>query len=147
MTQRWPAIVVLAFGCARAAAPPAALGLASGAHLVSAASQRAAWCGGVQRSDICEDFRDAPVEEVVRFEQQLPTLLRAKGFLHEAELVGGYERSYWGVFRDGRLYLRGSLVCRERLTEHGVVLLVPSCPLIQVTFPAGFPERANFLLD
>src|SRR5687767_5125731 len=62
-----------------AAAPVAEAKLPSGVHLISAASQRAAWCHGVRR-DICEDFSTAPVAEIVRFETQLPAILKAKGF-------------------------------------------------------------------
>jgi hypothetical protein len=97
-------------------------------------------------ADVCEDFRSVPIAEIVRFEVEFPAILRARGFSREAELVTSYRRLYWGAFRKGRLYILGSLVCSERLTPDGQILLVPICPLIRVTFPAGYPQHVEFLV-
>jgi hypothetical protein len=140
-------LCVLVAACTPAAATPAEARLAKGAHFVSAASQRSALCGIRGHEDLCEDFRTAPVAEVVRFEQQFPAILRARGFSREAELLKRYERFYWAVVRRDRLYIRGTLVCRERLTDDGLVLLIPTCPVIEITFPAGHPQRVDFLFS
>jgi hypothetical protein len=131
-------------GCAPAATPPEEAKLPFGAHLLSAASQRAAWCHGERR--VCEDFSTAPVREIVRFEKQFPAILKAQGYSSEAELLHDYSRAYWAVIREGRLYIRGTLVCRDRLSNDGSVRLLPSCPLFEVTFPAGYPQRVEFLV-
>lgn len=140
---------VAAASCAHAGAsgPTPEARLPVGARILSAASLRAAWCRGIERQDPCEDFRDVPVADVVRFERQFPAILRARGFAREAEQVPGFHRSYWGVFREGRLFIRGSLVCRDRLTEDGLVLLIPVCPLITVTFPAANPQQVELVID
>jgi hypothetical protein len=96
---------------------------------------------------MCEDFRAVPIDAVVRFESQFPGFLTAKGFAREAELVRGYERFYRAVFRQGRLVILGTLVCRERLGADGTVLAVRRCPAIFVTFPAGDPQRVGYLID
>jgi hypothetical protein len=88
-----------------------------------------------------------PVAEVVSFEREFPAILKARGFSREAALLTGYERTYWAVLREGRLYIRGTLVCRDRLIDNDVVLLIPICPFIEVTFPAGDPRRVTFLID
>jgi hypothetical protein len=88
-----------------------------------------------------------PAVEVRRFEQIFPGILKAKGFAREAEQLAGFERFYWAVQRAGGLYIRGSLVCRDRLTGAGVVLLEPTCPSIDVSFPAGHPQQVEFLID
>ncbi len=118
----------------------------AGADVVSAEDQRAAWCVSDPTADVCEDFRSVPIAEIVRFEVEFPAILRARGFSREAELVTSYRRLYWGAFRKGRLYILGSLVCSERLTPDGQILLVPICPLIRVTFPAGYPQHVEFLV-
>lgn len=142
----WAAVLVLAPACAGRPVPEVRATLPAGAHLVSAASQTAAWCQGVRRKDICEDFRDVPIAEIVRFEREFPTILKANGFAHEAKALPTLERHYWGVLREGRLFVRGSLVCRQRLTDDGVVLLIPLCPSIDVTFPIGHPRKVQFLV-
>src|SRR5262245_19974343 len=78
----WSVMSALAFaaGCSRPAVAPARATLPAGAHLISAASQTAAWCHGAERNDICEDFRTVPVAEVVHFEQAFPAILKARGF-------------------------------------------------------------------
>ncbi len=140
-------VAALATACAGRAVSQAGAALPPGAQLASAASLTAEWCRGVRRNDICEKFRDVSVEEVVRFEQQFPAILRAKGFPHEAESLPDLQRFYWGVLRERRLYVRGSLVCRDRLTADGVILLVAKCPAIDVTFPAGHPQQVEVLID
>jgi len=142
-------IVVLAASCARAGAraPAPEARLPVGAHVISAASQRAAWCRSVERRDLCEDFRNVSVADVVRFERQFPSILMARGFSREAEQVAGYQRFYRAVFRQGQLFIRGSLVCRDRMTDDGVVLLIPTCPFIKVTFPAANPQQVEFVVE
>lgn len=140
-------VIVLALACARQGAPPTEAKLAPGARLLSAEAQRSAWCpAGQPATAPCEDFRPVPVAEVVRFEREFPAILRARGFSREAGELPSYERLYWSVFRGGRLYVRGSLVCGRRLNEDGIVLAIPICPFIEVTFPAGAPQRVDFLV-
>lgn len=88
----------------------------------------------------------APIAEIVRFEQEFPAILRANGFAHEAKTLPTHERHYWGVLREGRVFIRGTLVCRQRLTDDGLVLLIPLCPSIDVTFPLGHPREVQFLV-
>jgi hypothetical protein len=103
---------------------------------------RAEWCAGPDRR-VCEDFRDVPTNEIVQFEAELPAILRTKGHVREAERVGGYNRTYWAALRGGRLFIVGSLVCRERVNTEGLVLLENICPMISVTFLAGHPETVE----
>lgn len=88
-----------------------------------------------------------PVAEVARFEQLFPDILKVKGFAREAKLLTTFQRFYWAVLRQGRLYIRGTLVCRDRLTDDDMILLEPTCPSIDVTFPAGYPQQVEFLID
>lgn len=82
----------------------------------------------------------------MQFEQEFPAILRARGFLDEAEALPRLQRSYWGVVRGGRSYVRGSLVCRERLSDDGAVIhLIPLCPAMDVTFPVGFPQHVEII--
>jgi hypothetical protein len=138
---------LLVSSCSPPRSAPAKAQLRPGAHLMSPAAQHATWC--VQASDKreCEDFRAVPVDAVVRFEAQFPSILAAKGFAREARLVSGYERFYWAVLREGRLFVLGTLVCRERLNADGVILLIPICPFISVTFPADAPQQVDFVSD
>lgn len=107
---------------------------------------RASWCAGSDRR-VCEDFRAVPVNEIVEFEARFPAILRAKGHRREAELMSGYDRTYWAARRHGRLYIVGNLVCRERVSADGVVLLVRTCPAIWVTFLAGHPDAVELQID
>jgi hypothetical protein len=107
---------------------------------------RASWCEGSDRR-VCEDFAAVPVNEIVEFEVRFPAILRAKGHLREAELMSGYDRTYWAARRHGRLYIVGNLVCRERVSAAGVVLLLSICPAISVTFLAGHPNAVEFQID
>lgn len=145
-------LLLLVTACARAAAAPGETKLPPGVQLVSAASQRAELCESVSRQDLCEDFRDVPPQEVLRFEQRFPELLKARGYPREAERLATFDRAYWGVFSNGRLEVLGSLVCPERLAQDSdVVLLEPNpgggCSVIRVTFPAGHPEQAAFTVE
>lgn len=85
-------LVACLFGaaCTRAVPAPVEPRLPPGAHLLSSASQRAAWCVQVPDTRACEDFREVPVDDVVRFESQFPGILKAKGFAREAALLRGY---------------------------------------------------------
>jgi hypothetical protein len=88
-----------------------------------------------------------PVAEVTRFEQQFSAILESKGFAREAKLLTTFQRFYWAVLRENRLYIRGTLVCSDRLADDGMILLEPTCPMIEVTFPAGSPQQVEFLID
>lgn len=141
-------LVALTTACAgRAVSHPQAT-LPAGAQLLSAAALTAEWCRDGRSTDPCEDFRNVSIAEIVQFEQAFPALLKARGFLVEAEALPRLQRSYWGVVRERRLYVRGSLVCRDRLSADGsVILLIPLCPAIDVTFPVGHPQRVEVVFS
>lgn len=137
-------VAVFTVACAGRAVSQPQVVLPAGARLASAASLTAEWCGDGRSKEACEDFRDASVAEVVRFERAFPAILRAKGLIHEAEALPRLQRSYWGVVRERRSYIRGSLVCRERLGGDGsVILLIPTCLAMDVTFPVGYPQAVE----
>jgi hypothetical protein len=77
------------------------------------------WCNMVSVDgsrvdpDMCEDFRDPPVEAVAKAEARLPRLLSARG--QSATPAEAYVRQYWAAFREGRVYVTGNLVCRSLL--------------------------------
>lgn len=147
------AVAALLLGCAQQAAAPTETKLPPDVHLLSAKSQRDEWCRSslVTQSE-CHDFRDVPPQEIVRFEQGFPALLQARGRALEAKRLHEFDRTYWGVFENGRLEVLGVLVCRDRLGADGEsIYLEPNpgggCAEIRVTFPAGHPEQAAFTVE
>src|SRR5437868_10911839 len=92
------AVVALLIGCARPAAAPAETRLPAGVHLLTAAAQRAEWCVNVTNQSECQDFRDVPAQEILRFEARFSEQLKARGYAQEAELLPTFDRTYWGIF-------------------------------------------------